>query len=1134
MRQRENQTMDRRALAWGFAVLCALGGARAAPTAEIVSLEGKGEYREAQASSWRAAAVKQALFPTNFVRTADLSRMAILFPDRTQVRLAPNSTLQIKEAAGGSDAKTILNLNSGRSWVQSKSAPRGLIMETPSALAAIRGTDWEMAVDDDGRSTLSVFSGEVEFSNAQGGVLVGANEQAVAERGKAPVKLALRTSRSRVQWVSSLTVDPARYAELRGDGAEPRHGRAAARLIREGRLAEAYELLRRETRGAAPEAVSLLLLAEFEIYRGDLEAARAVLRRGTLLFPNDDRFAAQHAHVALHADDRGEALAIARAAVARHPDSVEALVALGDIERLEGNAREASVAYGRATQRAAADARGWYGMGVIESERENVRRGRGLLARAITLDEANPTYRAELGTLETFAGDLAAARASLERAVALQPDHYVAWTGLGILALKAGDVEAALDALLRATLVEPRYARAHLYLAAAYYEQERAGAALASLERAAESDPRDPLPYLLASIIYLDRIQPGEAAVQAREALARIPFLRSANQVADNQKGVANVGTALATLGLESWSRSMALESYLPFWGASHLFLADRYPGDFSRRSELMQGFITNPVAFGASNRFQSLVTSPGHHATASMRAAGNADLWAWEPVATFNGLVTAPVPLAYFVEGIDTHIEPRRAALDARGRTFTAALGIRPIHELSAFLYANRLSIDADLGTAGDTGLFQRVSGVTSRVDGGIRYAPTADASWWLKAGGDHEDSSVRGTETVVLPAEAGLGNLEKSSLFNTRPKGRDVALRGTFEAAPGFTWTAGAEHARADNPKTLGRDAFFHFADPPSPQESIDQVETDRSRGAYAFARWKTERALLEGGATWREYRKDRAFHAVTPDGMIDREEHYRRRGTDGALGAALRMTPALLLRGACRNWVKPTAPDTLAPVAVAGVPLEDQFVLAGGRLRQCNAQLEWTLSPTLFATADASELRVGNLTSPLDGVINTRVDVTNLDRLRNRVQSPPDKPDQLEDTPVFSAGRVRRAHAAVEAMVTRQLAARLHYTYADSRNTQYPDLGLRIPYVARHTVNAGLTWAPGRRFFVTTLATFRTRRFSDEGNQALLPTGWDAQVNLFVESDDKRWAAEAFAANLFRKDLADTFGIVVSYRV
>ena len=80
----------------------------------------------------------------------DQSKMALLFVDRTQIRLAQNSVLQIKEVSQGKDSKTILNLNKGRSWMQSKTVPGGLIMETPSALASIRGTDWEIVVEPDG------------------------------------------------------------------------------------------------------------------------------------------------------------------------------------------------------------------------------------------------------------------------------------------------------------------------------------------------------------------------------------------------------------------------------------------------------------------------------------------------------------------------------------------------------------------------------------------------------------------------------------------------------------------------------------------------------------------------------------------------------------------------------------------------------------------------------------------------------------------------------------------------------------------------------------------------------------------------------------------------------------------------
>ena len=79
----------------------------------------------------------------------------------------------------------------------------------------------------------------------------------------------------------------------------------------------------------------------------------------------------------------------------------------------------------------------------------------------------------------------------------------------------------------------------------------------------------------------------------------------------------------------------------------------------------------------------------------------------------------------------------------------------------------------------------------------------------------------------------------------------------------------------------------------------------------------------------------------------------------------------------------------------------------------------------------------------------------------------------------------------------------------------------------------MNTGVTWAPGGRVFVTALATYRTRRFADEVNLQPLPAGWDAQVTVFVETPDKRWAVEAYAANLLKKETSDTFGVVVSYR-
>ena len=758
-----------------------------------------------------------------------------------------------------------------------------------------------------------------------------------------------------------------------------------------------------------------------------------------------------------------------------------------------------------------------------------MRRARSHLGRAIAIDPREAAYPAELGAVEGFAGNLGAARAALERALALQPGNYVALTGLGVVRLKAGDPEGALQALVQAAAIEPRYARAHLYLAVAYYQLERDAAALEMLDRAAGLDPNDPLPHLLRGIIHLDRIEPTAAVAAARAALERIPFLKSLNQVADNQRGVANVGFPLAFMGLEAWARSAAHESYLPSWGGSHLFLADRYPGELSRRSELLQGFMANPLAFGASNRFQSLLLRPGHYATLSMRTSADDDSRLLEPIVSVNGLVAEPRPFAYFAEVIDTRVDPRRAAIELHGRTYTVALGAKPVHELGVFVYANHLRADATLGRADESGELARLSGDASRIDAGAHYAPGPGSSWWLKAGASRQDARLDTLASLVSPPQ----RLSRETLFGTQPRERDVALRHLFTPRDGLQLAWGVEGARAERPRQLGRDTGFHLDVAPRSRERLDQRDVDRSATAHVQLRYDAGPTRLEAGFAPSRYRIARDILVERPGGSTRVAEEFSVRSSGVFAGGVLKAGSAALLRAACREWLRPASPDTLVPVAVAGIPLDDQLVFAGGRLQQCRGQLEWTPDARTFIAAHIERVRTRNVVSPLDGVLNTGSDLTNLDRLRNRLLTPPPKPDLLEDIPVHSEGVARRAGVAMERIVARGLGARLHYVHTDSRNTSAAFAGREIPYLARNQVNTGFTWSPGGRTQLAVFAVYRSERFADERNAIRLPAGWDAQASAFIESADKRWSLELFAANLFRKEASDAYGMAVSYR-
>ena len=165
------------ALAWPLHTLAALPAGAAA---EIVDLQGAGDQRPASATAWSPARTAQALAAGDFVRTREAARMALLFADQTQVRLHQNTVLQVKALATAGQGTTTLRLEAGRAWTQTRRPPGSpLELQTPAATAAIRGTDWHISVEPDGRTLLTVLSGTVEFGNPQGTLTLSARRREI-------------------------------------------------------------------------------------------------------------------------------------------------------------------------------------------------------------------------------------------------------------------------------------------------------------------------------------------------------------------------------------------------------------------------------------------------------------------------------------------------------------------------------------------------------------------------------------------------------------------------------------------------------------------------------------------------------------------------------------------------------------------------------------------------------------------------------------------------------------------------------------------------------------------------------------------------------------------------------------------
>lgn len=1099
-----------------FSLLAALAvDAASANDAEVIYVVGKGEVRDK--ADWEPARTSQKLNAGAYVRTADFAQMALLLRDNTQVRVNQNSVLQVKEISP--QETSTLELVQGRIWAQAKrffrditsvasAAKPAVVVKASTATIGIRGTDWDVDIAKDGTTTVTVLSGEADFSNDFGSLKVLPNEQAQAQPGRAPTKILLTNAKERVQWVTAYRPQPRRWVGRQSDEFE-RHVQA----IESGDYSVAVPYMERAARTSEPAAI---VLADLYVSLGRLSDAIAMLKGR-----DHPSAAALLAHAYILDDSAQLARETLERALARTPGHVELLIARGELARFEGDAPSALRAYQSAIAANDQNAEGWFGLGRVDAEREAVRPARAELQRALALNPKGPGYAGELGTLETFANAFADADQAFAAALAQQPADFNALTGQGILRLKTGQPEDALQAFLKAGVVESRFARAALWTGVAFYQLGGHARAMEMFKHAAELDPKDPMPHMMMSMAAADRLDLGEAVKAARRAAALMPYLKSMNQLLNNQKGNANLGASLAQFGMEDWAQAYAFNAYSPYWAGSHLFLADRYSGTFNKNSELFQGFLSDPTVFGASNRFNTLIASPGHYFSATGRLVDQ-DVHDRGVTLSANGYSVASIPFSYFASADLSRVRPDYSDLRVDGDNYTAGIGLKPSHELGLFLFSNSIAIDGK-STAIDKGLSDTTLALDNkRVDAGLNYKFSPTSHLWFKLGSGKEETRFGGN--FYSPGTSDVLNMIFAGGFS--PKGRienyltvadqrDLQLRHTVDASSSWQVSWGLESARQE--KRI--DARLEF----SPIKPILTGNDDRkSKEAYIANRFKIGDALVLQAdlsriqVNKRQNSADTMRVGVASFSVGQQTDDRDVQEWNPRLGLAWSPTANQTLRLALQKWRRPVSVSTLGVVDTAGIAVDDRLVGLGGELKRLRAQYEWETSANSFIQAYLDRKQVRNLatvSSTLVGDIN----LEDLERLRNRSRLSQQAIDLWEATPVFGSADVNAVGLAANTLLSDQLTGTLRYQYSHSRNTGLGFEGNLVPWLPRHLFSAGANWLPRPRWQLGTTLTYRSQRYGDEANNQLFHAGWNLGLRSYWESLDKRVSVEVIAENL-----------------
>ena len=545
----------------------------------IVSLTGTVEIAKPDSVDWVVAKQDDLLEAGWRVRTGRRSKVTIRMSDLSILRVGQLSTLEIQPPKGDR-RKRALDLKAGAAYFFNREGPSKVDFRTPIASGAIRGTEFMLEVDDQGRTVVTMFEGEVDLENELGSVSLGNGEQGTVEPGEAPVKTAVLDAVSVVQWMLYYPgiVVPGELGQKFID--EPAI-QESLQTYRSGDILAALEQFpesRVETGQASTE--ERLWLAALEMSAGLVESASekldalegeswdgageniriALLQlrdtvQGKLSSTQDpDKFITatewmSQSYFQQAKFDISSAIDAATQAVALAPQSGFALARLAELE---------------------------FASGKNDLAAEH-------LERSILLSPLNAQALALRGFLHAGANQLKEAESAFSDAIEIDPALSNAWLGRGLVRYKTGRTDLALEALQVAVTTDPTRAILRSYLAKVYRDQLNPEKALKELEIAKALDPNDPTPWMYSSLLRQQENQINQAVEDlevSRELNDNRGVYRS-RMLLDQDRAVrgANLALVYKDAGMFELSAREASRSVNTDYtsAASHLFLANSY-----------------------------------------------------------------------------------------------------------------------------------------------------------------------------------------------------------------------------------------------------------------------------------------------------------------------------------------------------------------------------------------------------------------------------------------------------------------------------------------------------------------------------------------------------------------------------
>lgn len=178
------------------ALLFSAAGANAAETGCVYAKRGEVRIQRAAGGPWTEAARGTPVSEGDAIRTGERSWCELLLRDGSFIRLDSSAQVSADElkVRGGVRSFLFSFLRGKALWLAAKLKPGGagkFEVRTPSAVCAVRGTDFAVSVSTDGRADIGLFDGVVLLSTGSLREELLPGREAEAEQGKLAVRARL-------------------------------------------------------------------------------------------------------------------------------------------------------------------------------------------------------------------------------------------------------------------------------------------------------------------------------------------------------------------------------------------------------------------------------------------------------------------------------------------------------------------------------------------------------------------------------------------------------------------------------------------------------------------------------------------------------------------------------------------------------------------------------------------------------------------------------------------------------------------------------------------------------------------------------------------------------------------------------